>query len=79
MYLKAYANAREARRELGTHFRSHNEQRPHQALGYQTPAEVFHGDQALREEESKERECSPEPVLALYYNAWFESSQVGLS
>ena len=42
VYLKAYANASEARRELGTYFRFYNDQRPHQSLGYRTPAEVFH-------------------------------------
>ena len=40
VYLKAYAT--EARRELGAYFRFYNDQRPHQALGYRTPAEVFH-------------------------------------
>ena len=38
VYLKAYANAGEARRELGAYFRFYNNQRPHQALGYRTPA-----------------------------------------
>ena len=42
VYLKAYANSSEADRELGAYFRFYNDQRPHQALGYQTPAEVFH-------------------------------------
>ena len=42
MCLKAYANAAEARRELSHYFRFYNGQRPHQALGYRTPAEVFH-------------------------------------
>ena len=42
VYLKAYANASEARRELSAYFRFYNGQRPHQALGYRTPAEVFH-------------------------------------
>ena len=42
VYLKAYAYATEARRELGAYFRFYNDQRPHQALGYRTPAEVFH-------------------------------------
>ena len=42
VYLKAYANATEARRELSHYFRLYNDQRPHQALGYWTPAEVFH-------------------------------------
>ena len=39
VYLKAYADAKEARRELGAYFRFYNDQRPHQALGYRTPAE----------------------------------------
>ena len=39
VYLKAYADAGEARRELGAYFRFYNDQRPHQALGYRTPAE----------------------------------------
>ena len=42
VFLKAYANASEARRELGSYFRFCNNQRPHQALGHQTQAEVFH-------------------------------------
>ena len=42
VYLKAYADAKEARRELGAYFRFYNDQRPHQALGYRTSAEVYH-------------------------------------
>ena len=38
---------------LEDYFRFYNGLRPHQALGYRTPAEVFHG-------ESRERRCSPE-------------------
>ena len=41
VYLKAYAGAGKARRELGAYFRFYNDQRPHQALGYRTPGEVF--------------------------------------
>ena len=63
VYLKAYAYAKEARRELGGYFRFYNDQRPHQALGYRTPGEVFSEATALREEESKKRRCSSEPVL----------------
>ena len=33
VYLKAYVNAGEARRELGAYFRFYNDQRPHQAPG----------------------------------------------
>ena len=62
VYLKAYTSASEARRELGAYFRFYNNQRPHQALGYRTPAEVFHGDPTVREEESKYRRCSDGPV-----------------
>ena len=43
--------------------------RPHQALGYRTPAEVFHGDPTIREEESKHRRCSDEPVSGSYAGA----------
>ena len=46
VYLKAYASAGEARRELGAYFRFYNDQRPHQALGYRTPGEVFSEGQA---------------------------------
>ena len=55
VYLKAYANSSEARREQGAYFRFYNDQRPHQALGYWTPAEMFHGEQAVRVEDSNER------------------------
>ena len=41
VYLNAYQDGREARIGLGNYFRFHNTERPHQALGYRTPAEVF--------------------------------------
>ena len=63
VYLTAYANATEARREVGAYFRFYNDQRPHQVLGYRTPAEVFHGAMNAPGEESKERRNSPERVL----------------
>ena len=49
-------------RELGAHFRFCN-QRPHQALGYRTPAEVFHQVRNAPAEESKVTEAPPEQVL----------------
>ena len=52
VYLKAYASAGEARRELGAYFRFYNDQRPHQALGYRTPGEVFSEGPAPQNEES---------------------------
>ncbi len=45
VYLKAYQDGREARAGIGNYFRFYNTQRPHQALGYRTPAEVYHRQQ----------------------------------
>ena len=71
VYLKAYVNAVEARRELGAYFRFYNNLRPHQALGHRTPAEVFFGDPTVREagEESIERRCSDRSALGSYAGA----------
>jgi len=41
VYLKAYQDGRDARIGLGNYFRFYNTERPHQALSYRTPAEVF--------------------------------------
>ena len=52
VYLKAYASVLEAQRGLEDYFRFYNGLRPHQALGYRTPAEVFYGEQEAVAEES---------------------------
>ena len=41
MYLKAYQNGSEARRGIGAYLAFYNQERPHQALGYRTPGQVF--------------------------------------
>jgi putative transposase len=41
VYLHAYENGREAKDGIGRYFTFYNEERPHQALGYQTPAAFF--------------------------------------
>ncbi len=41
VYLRAYAGGTEARAGIGRYFGFYNGERPHQALGYSTPAEVF--------------------------------------
>lgn len=41
IYPKGYGNLREVGRGLDNYFRFYNEDRPHQSLGYQTPAEVY--------------------------------------
>jgi len=43
VYLKDYADPREARHGLRAYFRYYNDERPHQALDYRTPAEVYGG------------------------------------
>jgi putative transposase len=41
VYLKGYQRVPEARAGIGAYFRFYNGERPHQALGYRTPREVF--------------------------------------
>ncbi len=41
VYLKAYQDGRHARAGISNYFRFYNTERPHQALDYRTPAEVF--------------------------------------
>jgi len=41
VYLNEYVSPREARRRLKQYFDYYNNERPHQSLGYRTPAEVY--------------------------------------
>jgi putative transposase len=41
VYLSDYASPREARQGLGQYFTFYNYERPHQSLGYRTPAQVY--------------------------------------
>jgi putative transposase len=41
VYLHAYDDVPEARRGIGTYFGLFNDERPHQALGYCTPSQVY--------------------------------------
>ena len=63
VYLKAYSNGREAKDGLEAYFHFYNTQRPHQALGYRTPAEVFSEDSARSDGQSKERRWPPSRTL----------------
>lgn len=49
VYLKEYRSPREAREGLRRYFEFYNNHRPHQALGYRTPAEVYleHEDEEM--------------------------------
>ena len=64
VYLKAYSGGREAKAGIYAYFHFYNTQRPHQALGYRTPAEVFNGDSAETTGHMKERRRSPTEALA---------------
>ena len=57
--LKAYASVLEAQKGLEDYFRFYDGLRPHQALDYRTPAEVFYGDQGVVDGDSNERRGSP--------------------
>lgn len=41
VYLKDYTSVADARGQLGRYFNFYNHERPHQALGYRTPAAVY--------------------------------------
>jgi len=49
VYLKAYQTVAEARVGINDYLEFYNRQRPHQALGYRTPAEVYQNGQEEKE------------------------------
>ena len=59
VFLKAYANATEARREVEAYVRFHNDRRPHKALAYRTPAEVSQQVTDVEEEGAVQAKESP--------------------
>lgn len=64
VYLKAYQDASEARTEIGRYIQFYNAERPHQALGYKTPAqEYFAGPFAVVKERMLESETSRIPII----------------
>ena len=65
MYLKAYAKSTEARRELRAYFRFYNDQGAHLALGYRTPAEVFHEARNATGDSTRVAEGPPDRVLVI--------------
>jgi putative transposase len=62
VYLKAYQDARDARDSLGNYFRFYNTERPHQALGYKTPAEVFISTPVEATNEGMVESLTPDPL-----------------
>ena len=55
VYIHDYASPREARQALTRYFDLYNQERPHQALDYQTPAEVYFTRDAQRDTSSREK------------------------
>ena len=69
VYLKTYSSGRESKAGLDVYFHSYNTQRPHHALDYRTPAEVFNGDSLRSDEQSIERRWSPGRTMVSYTGA----------
>ncbi len=63
VYLKAYQTVAEARVGINAYLEFYNQQRPHQALGYRTPAEVYLSDQKAEEVMVNEAGLTPEVVI----------------
>jgi putative transposase len=51
VYLRGYESVPELERGLAAYFRFYNHERPHQSLGYRTPAEVYAGQDRRAGEE----------------------------
>ena len=49
VYLKAYQTVAEARVGINPYLEFYNRQRPHQSLGYRTPAEMYQNGQAEKQ------------------------------
>ena len=62
VYLKAYQDGRDARIGLGNYFRFYNTERPHQALGYRTPAEVFNSIPVEATSRGMVESLTPDPL-----------------
>src|SRR3954462_5180543 len=63
VFLKAYATVAEARHGIGDWLSFYNDERPHQALGYRTPREVFLGMPACGDVDNEMLPTSPQAPL----------------
>lgn len=62
VYFRGYETAPELYRGMVRFFRSYNEERPHQALEYQTPGEVYRISETMTPEAGRSRACSAAPT-----------------
>ncbi len=79
VYLSSYTHPKEARAGLARYVDFYNHHRPHQALAYRTPAEVYFGasDHRVRRGAEKGRSATPTttgkgdtPTLELPSSLW---------
>ncbi len=63
MYLKAYQTVPEARTGIDAYLEFYNRERPHQALGYRTPAEVYQNGQEGNKAAAQEAGLPSEVVI----------------
>ena len=63
VYLHSYASPKEARRSLTPYLEFYNHERPHQALSYQTPAEVYFGSARVKEQQFNPNWKGANPTL----------------
>lgn len=84
VYLKGYQRVPEARASISAYFRFYNAERPHQALRYQTPQEVFESrgpsagevddtEKVVVAQQEPERRCFQDADVILYL--WPDSDQ----
>ena len=66
VYLKAYKDRTEAKQGIGTYLDFYNRVRPHQALGYRTPQEMFQREQPRERPEGQEVVLIPESTQRLW-------------
>jgi len=62
VYLKAYQDGRDARVSLSEYFHFYNTERPHQSLGYRTPAEVFNSTMVEATSAGMVESLTPDPL-----------------
>jgi putative transposase len=69
VYIKAYGSVAEARAGIGGWLVFYNDERPHQAMGYRTPREVFEAGSACGYVDNTPASLRSAPVLTTYPQA----------
>jgi len=73
VYLQSFDNVDQARADIAQYINFYNQERPHQALGYKTPDQVYYENIKKNEREVNNKEIDPPNVLA---NRRIENSQI---